>query len=262
MMLILIISCYTFINTSLKISISSFVANPAIVLSGLILIIATSFYNINIAILMLLALFIALYGSTLFTSSITSTKLSNNNIEGFTDETEDTEDPDNVDEVDEDEEKPMKKISDKEFREYAEKESEKKIERYKDIIMSPIKNIINASDKQEKEDLLEEKKKMFTNLKKNNKNEKSNNKSTNKSNNKTNKSKDRKRENFQTIKPRKFDPTNEEDTNLLITKEILNDMNNRIEYNYETNEYLKKYLKHRIEEMVNINKLLDNDDDE
>ena len=34
-------------------------------------------------------------------------------------------------------------------------------------------------------------------------------------------------------------------------------MSNRIEYNYETNKYLKKYIKHRVEEIVDMNNLLD-----
>ena len=38
-------------------------------------------------------------------------------------------------------------------------------------------------------------------------------------------------EHNKTIKLRKFDPANEEDTNLLITKEILQYMSNRINYN-------------------------------
>ena len=38
-------------------------------------------------------------------------------------------------------------------------------------------------------------------------------------------------------------------------------MINRIDYNFESSKYLKKYLKHRIEEMVDLNKLLDDDDD-
>ena len=67
------------------------------------------------------------------------------------------------------------------------------------------------------------------------------------------------RDNFQTIKHRTFDPSLEEDTNLLITKEILQDMSNRIEYNYENTNYLKKYIKHRVEEIVNINKLLEDE---
>ena len=63
------------------------------------------------------------------------------------------------------------------------------------------------------------------------------------------------------LKERDFDPSNEEDTNFLITKEILQDMINRIDYNFESNEYLKQYLKHRLEEIVEINKLLDDSDE-
>ena len=69
------------------------------------------------------------------------------------------------------------------------------------------------------------------------------------------------KEDFKTIKERNFDPSNEEDTNFLITKEILQDMINRIDYNYESNEYLKQYLKHRLEEIVEINKLLADSDE-
>ena len=78
--------------------------------------------------------------------------------------------------------------------------------------------------------------------------------------NKSNKSSKKSKEEFQTIDTRAFDPTNEEDTNLLITKEVLQDMINRIDYKFETNIYLKKYLKHRIEEIVELNKLLDDDE--
>ena len=82
----------------------------------------------------------------------------------------------------------------------------------------------------------------------------SNNKSRSNINNKSSK------ENFKTVDTRAFDPSKEEDTNLLITKEILTDMINRIEYNYESTKYLKKYIKHRIEEIVDMNKLLEDDD--
>ena len=71
-----------------------------------------------------------------------------------------------------------------------------------------------------------------------------------------------KKEKFQTVKTRSFDPSKEEDTNFLITKEILQDMVNRIDYNFESSRYLKKYLKHRIEEIVDMNKLLDDDYDD
>jgi hypothetical protein len=52
---------------------------------------------------------------------------------------------------------------------------------------------------------------------------------------------------------RVFNPMNAEDTNLLITKEILEDMINRIEYDYEPVAYLRGYLKGRIEELITTN---------
>jgi hypothetical protein len=61
------------------------------------------------------------------------------------------------------------------------------------------------------------------------------------------------------IQKRLFNPNKEEDTNLLITKEILLDMINRIEYNYENTAYLRKYIKSRIEEIIDTNDLLDDD---
>ena len=61
------------------------------------------------------------------------------------------------------------------------------------------------------------------------------------------------------IKKRLFNPNKEEDTNLLITKEILLDMINRIEYNYENNTYLRKYIKSRVEEIIDTNDLLDDE---
>ena len=97
-------------------------------------------------------------------------------------------------------------------------------------------------------------------------NEKKQNSNSNKNSNKkqnftnTNSKGNSKKENFQTIKTRKFDPNKEEDTNFLITKEVLQDMITRIDYNYESSKYLKKYLKHRVEEIVELNKLLEDND--
>ena len=101
---------------------------------------------------------------------------------------------------------------------------------------------------------------IYENEKKNNKVNSIKNNSKGK-NNKTSKKSVSGKEEFQTIEIRSFDPSNEEDTNLIITKEILQDMLNRIKYNFESNKYLKKYLKHRIEEIVDINKLIDEDED-
>ena len=67
-------------------------------------------------------------------------------------------------------------------------------------------------------------------------------------------------DNIKKIEKRKFNPSNQDDTNLMITKEILNDMVNRIEYKYEDTPYLKKYLRHRIEDIIETNDLLDDDE--
>ena len=79
-------------------------------------------------------------------------------------------------------------------------------------------------------------------------------------NKKLNKSKSN--SNYQTIKTRYFDPTDDEDTNLLITKEILEDIINRITFEYESKDYLKRYISTRLQEIVKINRLLNLDDDD
>ena len=66
--------------------------------------------------------------------------------------------------------------------------------------------------------------------------------------------------NTQLIKLREFDPANEEDTNLLITKEVLQDIINRITYQYESNMYLKRYMSSRLQEIVKLNNLLVDDE--
>ncbi len=68
-------------------------------------------------------------------------------------------------------------------------------------------------------------------------------------------------ENFKSIRKRKLNPNDEDDTNLLLTKEILKDMINRIEFEYENREYLTKYISNRLEELIDIHKLADDEDD-
>jgi len=285
MMLILIISCYTLINTTLKYAISSFVSNPIIILFSLITVILISYYNINIAILVLLLLFIVLYGSTIFNSkNISNNSLNiNNKTEGFTDDTsndnnneydndnesDNSEVEEEIDEEDNDEEDninsyPTKKSYSKE-KEEEDVKTDETVNKIKNTILGTINNFKDVSNNEYKKSLLENKQIIYQNEKKNNKNKNNNNKQNftntdSKSNSKSNYKKNSRKENFHTIKPRKFDPNKEEDTNLLISKEILEDTINRIDYNYESNKYLKKYLKHRIEEIVDINKLLEDDD--
>ena len=58
------------------------------------------------------------------------------------------------------------------------------------------------------------------------------------------------------IPKRKFNLDNDEDMNLLNTREICKDIINRINFKYEDNDYLKKYIGTRIEEIVDLNELL------
>jgi len=127
MMLIFIISCYTFINTPLKYAISSFVSNPIIILFTLICVILTSYYNINIAILILLLLFIAIYGSTMFNSNSNSKSKSKskNSIEGFTaDENDDDSDSESESDDEEDSNDNTNSLLNKKINERKHKEEE------------------------------------------------------------------------------------------------------------------------------------------
>lgn len=125
------------------------------------------------------------------------------------------------------------------------------IDGIKNLVSSRLKNIEKHHNNELNKGIIENKKKILDMEKQKNKSEKlsNNNSELYKSSNMSNISK--------TIEKRVFNPSKEEDTNLLLTKEILIDMVNRIEYNYENNNYLKKYIKSRIEEIIDTNNLLD-----
>ncbi len=248
MNLILIISCYSLMNDHTKYSIKYFISNPFITLISIIGIIIIGYFNINIGILCLVLLFIIIYT---YPSSST-------NVEGFTSESNSIV-VNSIEDVKRVKKEYVNKINSKLDKQH--KESKQKL---KDDNQNNLENKIKSVTKvftdqlhvpeqmanhEFKQGLLENKQKILESEQHHNKNKK-------KTNNK------RKKENFQTVELRTFDPSNEVDTNLLITKEILHDMINRIEFNYETVPYLKKYLRHRLEEIIDINKLLNDDDDE
>ena len=112
----------------------------------------------------------------------------------------------------------------------------------KNIITGKLKRIDEHHNNEMKKGILENKQKILEHEEK-----KNNSENTSDSNS------------AKTITKRVFNPNKEEDTNLMITKEILLDMINRIEYNYENTTYLKKYIKARIEEIIDTNDLLDED---
>lgn len=59
------------------------------------------------------------------------------------------------------------------------------------------------------------------------------------------------------ILKRKFDPTNEEDSNLLLTMEACSEIKDRISYNYENKEYLKRYVRDKLEEIIELLNLVE-----
>lgn len=63
--------------------------------------------------------------------------------------------------------------------------------------------------------------------------------------------------NARAIQPRKFNPASQEDMNLLETMEICEEVRDRIKYNYEDTKYLKRYIKEKLEEVVDLLDLVD-----
>jgi len=65
--------------------------------------------------------------------------------------------------------------------------------------------------------------------------------------------------NEKTIKRRTFDYTNKEDKSLVYSREVLKEVVNRINYEYEDREYLKKYIGSKFEEIIDLLGLLEED---
>ena len=260
------------------------VSNPFVFLFIIIIILGICYVDIAIGSLSLVLLFIILF-------SLSSTP---NKIEGFTnDDTYDSDGDDtsddtnnnkmhkkhkkhitklsnNTNSIDINSNAPEKKYSRMEnnLKIKAEKDRklDEKVKSFKDIVLGTINKFQKDNDDNYKQALLENKRAMYQDELNHisNDNEDNVNNQHDSSNNSSIKIKkhnvrNRKKENFQTVETRSLDPTKEEDTNLLLTKEILQDMLNRIEYNYESNKYLRKYIKHRVEEIIDINKLAEDE---
>lgn len=95
--------------------------------------------------------------------------------------------------------------------------------------------------------------------------EMANNKFMEMENKKRQKSKQQKKEKFtaeldgaRAIQQRKFNPASQLDMNLLETMEICEDIRDRIKYNYEDTKYLKRHIKEKLEEVVDLLDLVDN----
>ena len=296
MCLVLIISCYSYISSPIKNTISSILSNPVITLLIIIITLIVSYYNIVIGILLLLLAFISIYsfgnGNNFNDGTIEhfSTKNTNtdddmnNSMDDTMDDTMDEENNNTKERYNDVDEEHITKLNNNklensknnlEKKKINDNEMDDKVKNIKNVLLSTFTKFKENSNDEYKKAILENKKKIYENEKKfnssnrNNSNTRDNFENTGKSyntnknkntNTNTNKNKNKnKKDRFQTIEPRKFDPSNEEDTNFLITSEIIDDMKNRIEYNYESNKYLKKYIKHRVEEIIDINKLTDDD---
>jgi hypothetical protein len=275
MILVLLISCYPLLSIKFKAIVSSILSNHIVILTAVIIILCIGYFDIAIASLMLVFFFILLF-------SINHVSIKNpNDIEGFSASSNDIDDSqDNLEETNDWSEhgnnitklhKNIEQISEMNTKKNLKIKAENdrslddRVKNIKDVVLGTLNKFRDSNDNDYKKALLENKQSLYQEEQENNsriKSKKQNNtnnaNNTSKKNNISNNTK-RKKENFQTVEIRALDPTKEEDTNLLITKEILQDMLNRIEFNYESNKYLRKYIKHRVEEIIDVNKLAEDD---
>ena len=213
---------YQLLDTRFKTAITVWIQHPLILIPCVLVIVAISNFNVCLAIIMLVEILaIILPIPNPFKNRVSTT-------EGFETEYESNN-----------------------------RENEENTQYYvdgiKNLITGRIKKIEDHHNNEMKKGILENKKKILEH--ESSKNSKKQFNTSNDDEHDTNPDKSH----TKTIPKRIFNPNKEEDTNLLITKEMLLDMVNRIEYNYENTTYLRKYLKARIEEIIDTNDLLDND---
>lgn len=255
LILALFIGCYHLLNRNIRNGITNFVTMPLILAVVMIIILSIGYHNITLGLLMAITLFIILYPL----DSILPSKTTNNITEGFANK--------------------KIKASNKRYQEH-ENDRQKTINKFKNHLRDIFDDALNE-EKEEMEDMIKENLKTKLEYERSNNGKaeefedidssyssKTNSKKIKESmsdviNNSNMSDKSNKSNNkFQTIKVRKFDPTSDEDTNLLITKEILEDVINRITFQYESNDYLKRYISTRLQEIVRLNGLLNLDSEE
>ena len=215
---------FQLLGTQLKYDITAWIQYPLVLLPLVVVIVCISNFNVCLAIIMLVSLL-----SVIFTTNKPRLFTSSTSREGF--ESESTEST---------------------AAEMDAKEKEANTQYYvdgiKNIVAGRLKKMQQEQTNTLSKGILENKKKILDREKK------KNSKSTDEKDSAESTSSSDK-----VIQKRLFNPNKEDDTNLLITKEILLDMINRIEYNYENTTYLRKYIKSRIEEIIDTNNLLDED---
>lgn len=242
--LVLFIGCYNLLSNDVKNGISTFISYPIVLFFAISICLFVGNYNMMLAIILVVALFIILY------PSLEPQEADNEEVvEGFSGSK--TTYSSRKKEREEEE-------ADRERRENFNKETSKNMknnfssiyeelrEEYEDDVKQGMKeNLRNMLSVKKQENM--------KNIKKTKKESFSDELETNY------RVKNRTREQYRTVKRRKFNPNDEDDANFLICKEILKDLLNRLTYEYESKDYLKKYVEHRIEEMVDLFHFVDDD---
>lgn len=240
--LVIFIGCYNFLSNDLKNGISTFISYPIVLFLAVSFCLFVGYYNMMLAIILIVALFIILYPSL-------EPKEEDSVNEGFSGSRSTYK---------ERKEERKKEKAAKERKEYRNKETFKDIKNNFTSVYEELRDEyeddIKQGMKENLRDILKTKKREnMENTKNVQKEDFDNDLETDY------KIRNRKREQYRTVKRRKFNPNDEDDANFLICKEILKDLLNRLTYEYESKDYLKKYVEHRVEEMVDLFHFADDD---
>ena len=256
----LFIGCYNLLNKNIQNSILSIISYPIVTFILLSIALFISYYNNMLGILLIILLFAIIYpihnnnDNVNDNVNVKQSKEQININEGFISGGE----------------YEMRKNEKRKEKEKKEREERKK-KNFLPEIKNNFKNLYEELEqeyendleegiKENLQDILEEEKNYNKKNRSNrrHKGKKENFDNTDSFENESNK-KNRRIENYKTIAKRKFNPNDEIDANLLISKEIFKDLLNRITYEYESNELLKKYIEHRLEEIIDLNKFINTD---
>lgn len=249
----LFIGCYNLLNKNIQNSILSIISYPIVTFILLSIALFISYYNTMLGILLIILLFSIIYPLH-----------NNNNVEQSKEKININEGFINGDEYE------MRKKEKRKEKEKKERE-EIKIKNFLPEIKNNFKNLYEELEEEYENDLKEgikenlqdilEEEKEYNTKNRSNRRHKGKKESFNNTDSfeNENKKKNRRIENYKTIAKRKFNPNDETDANLLISKEIFKDLLNRITYEYESNELLKKYIEHRLEEIIDLNKFINTD---
>lgn len=267
--IVLFIGCYNFLDNSIKNGLTTILSYPIIlfIISSICLLIG--YYNIILGIILVVGLFTILYPNLNITNKDKNNDSDNDNdnskVEGFTSQNNTSR------------QRYQERLARRQRLEAnRERNNFRNKNTFKDL-KNNFTDVYNELKEEYEDDLRQGMKENLMNVlsskrKSNRNNFEDQNLENNSDINKTGRenfnddfeneslTRQRRKETFRTIKKRKFNPNDENDANFLICKEILKDLLNRITYQYESKDYLKKYIEHRIEEMIDLFKFNDETD--